>query len=82
MTPENFCYWLQGWFELNDVQGLDKREASIETVDVIKEHLALVFTKVTSTSVRNCENVQLEPIKMTGNIDYKFPKHDKETLYC
>lgn len=40
MTPEQFCYWLQGVFELNqDI--LVKRE------QMIKDHLALVFKKVT-----------------------------------
>lgn len=42
MTPENFCYWLQGWFELNET--IDHREgATVETIDIIKNHLALVF---------------------------------------
>jgi len=42
MTPENFCYWLQGWFELN--QTIDHREgATQETLEMIKRHLDLVF---------------------------------------
>jgi len=47
MTPENFCYWLQGWFELN--RTIDHREGiSKEGLKVIEEHLQLVFMKVTS----------------------------------
>ena len=42
MTPENYCYWLQGLFELTNSEELSK-----EQVVVIKEHLQLVFTKVT-----------------------------------
>lgn len=45
MTPENFCYWLQGKFELDgegNVTGFTKEQA-----EVIHEHLQLVFTKVT-----------------------------------
>ncbi len=72
MTPENFCYWLQGWFELNDVQGLDKREASIETVDVIKEHLALVFAKVTTTPIRNCVPVSYGTKIPPEELGYQF----------
>lgn len=46
MTPENFCYWLQGWFELN--QTIDHRDgATPETIDMIRDHLTLVFDKVT-----------------------------------
>ena len=46
MTPENFCYWLQGWFELNKT--IDHREgASKETLAMIDNHLKLVFNKLT-----------------------------------
>lgn len=42
MTPEIFCYWLQGLFELTDIQTLDARQVAL-----IREHLNLVFGKVT-----------------------------------
>ena len=46
MTPEQFTYWLQGWFELNKT--IDHRAgATPETLKVIEDHLQLVFTKVT-----------------------------------
>lgn len=38
MTPENFCYWLQGFFELSDPDSLTHKE-----VEMIKNHLNLVF---------------------------------------
>lgn len=39
MTPENFCYWLQGQFELHGTStGLSKRQAK-----TIANHLNLVF---------------------------------------
>lgn len=39
MKSTEFCYWLQGYFELGpDGQGL-----SSEQVDMIRKHLALVF---------------------------------------
>lgn len=42
MTSRDFCYWLQGWFELN--QTIDHREgASKETLEMIQKHLNLVF---------------------------------------
>ena len=43
MTPENFCYWLQGYFEISRNETLSK-----ENVSQIKEHLELVFKKETS----------------------------------
>lgn len=47
MTPENFCYWLQGYFEINQHNG--RVILTSEQVDEIKNHLQLVFTKVTPT---------------------------------
>jgi hypothetical protein len=43
MSPENFCYWLQGYFELTrESPGFDMSQ-----VEEIKNHLKLVLTKVT-----------------------------------
>lgn len=42
ITPEQFCYWLQGMFEGNQFTTLSEKQISI-----IKEHLSLVFTKIT-----------------------------------
>ncbi len=38
MTSRDFCYWLQGCFELSNPQELTARETTL-----IKQHLALVF---------------------------------------
>ncbi len=48
MTSDQFCYWLQGYFELNGESpyGLNKQRT-----DMVREHLALVFNKVTNTPV-------------------------------
>lgn len=46
MSPKNFCYWLNGWIELNKT--IDHRGgASVETLKVIEDHLKLVFKKET-----------------------------------
>ena len=44
MTPEQFCYWLQGFIELagDDLKKLDEKR-----IQIIKDHLDLVFNKVT-----------------------------------
>lgn len=41
MTPQDFCYWLHGFAELNGSQPTPEQWQSI------REHLALVFNKVT-----------------------------------
>lgn len=38
MTSRDFCYWLQGYFELSGSSGL-----SMEQSDIVRKHLALVF---------------------------------------
>lgn len=42
MTEREFCYWLQGLFEVGRMESLD-----VGQVQIIKDHLALVFSKVT-----------------------------------
>jgi len=42
MTPEQFCYWLQGFFEISDPAQIDAKKTK-----EIKNHLALVMKKET-----------------------------------
>jgi hypothetical protein len=38
MTSRDFCYWLQGYFEISGATAINAAQ-----VDAIKKHLALVF---------------------------------------
>lgn len=38
MNSRDFIYWLQGYFEIGNIEELDKTQ-----VQIIKRHLALVF---------------------------------------
>lgn len=38
MTSRDFCYWLQGFFELHDPNTIDEKQTRL-----IKQHLNLVF---------------------------------------
>lgn len=42
MDAVNFTYWLQGFFEVSDAKKLDEKQ-----VQIIKDHLDLVFNKLT-----------------------------------
>ena len=42
MTSRDFCYWLQGYFELRASDGVDV-EPTPEMLEMIRKHLALVF---------------------------------------
>ncbi len=55
MTPENFVYWLQGFMEISNTPNLNERETQI-----IKDHLNLVFNKVTPTYDSITENIKIE----------------------
>lgn len=48
MSPENFAYWLQGFFEIQNPKTLSETQ-----VQEIKNHLDLVFTKVTPSNPWN-----------------------------
>jgi hypothetical protein len=46
VTSRDFCYWLQGLFELTEVDANKKHMSetlSIQQVAAIKRHLAMVF---------------------------------------
>lgn len=43
MNAQEFCYWLQGFFELSDTCSLSPKQ-----VEMIRKHLSLVFIDVTS----------------------------------
>lgn len=38
MTSRDFCYWLQGYFEISESKELGEKE-----LEVVKRHLNLVF---------------------------------------
>ena len=52
MNAENFCYWVQGALELGRVDGLDSTQ-----VQIIQDHLDLVFNKVTPVRPKTNEEI-------------------------
>ena len=42
MTSDQYCFWLQGFFEISG-----QNELTPQQVQIIKDHLTLVFNKVT-----------------------------------
>lgn len=45
MTSRDFCYWLQGYFEIKEGENTvpSNRQLTHEQVCMIKSHLAMVF---------------------------------------
>lgn len=64
MTPEQFCYWLQGFAEITGAN----QPPTAEQWKVINDHLQAVFKKVTPPR----QEVKQE------EIDWKKLKHDFE----
>ena len=71
MTPENFTYWLQGFFEVQNPSTLDEVQTQI-----IKDNLALVFKKETPNYSLN-QNSTYGGIKFINNDDIKISVWDK-----
>jgi len=56
LSPDNFAFWLQGFFELSGATTLNEQQ-----VQVVKEHLALVMTKTTPSTVQPYIPVPIYP---------------------
>lgn len=55
MTSRDFCYWLQGFFELNEEPSA---ELSAKQADMIKRHLSLVFKHEIDPAMGDAEHQQ------------------------
>ena len=57
MNPEDFCRWLQGFAELSDARPTEAQWK------MIKEHLQLLYTKVTHDKVVTHEKPAKDPFR-------------------
>jgi len=48
MNSRDFCYWLHGWFELNETFDHPNKIQLGPQLEMIKNHLDLVFENITS----------------------------------
>lgn len=65
MTSRDFCFWLQGFFELTAEVGMSK-----EQTEMVKRHLALVFTHEIDPSMGDAAKQQ------SLNVAHAPPKND------
>jgi len=70
MTSRDFAYWLQGFFEIQQPDSLDK-----EKIDMIQKHLNLVFVHEIDPSMGNkAEQGKLNSIHNTSSkLGQKLP---------
>ena len=65
MTPEQFAYWLHGYFEISQSTELNE-----EQVKIVKDHLELCFKKVTPSYYLS---TPLGTIRTTNGISCALP---------
>ena len=68
MTSESFCYWLQGFLEVSQAEKIDAKQ-----VQIIKDHLNLVFSKKTP------DYQKFNPLQQQGGISRLLKDTD---VYC
>jgi hypothetical protein len=81
MTSRDFCYWLQGYFELRSTNiENDKQSLTVPQVDMIRNHLNLVFKHEIDPSMPDPTGVMLnihdggQPFKPSdGLANWPFP---------
>lgn len=75
MKPDQFCYWLQGFFEISDPVELDYEE-----IKQIKNHLNLVFTHYLDPESNAETNVDPATLQAVHDGDFSHLKplyHDQ-----
>ncbi len=66
MTSREFCYWLQGVFEVADPKALDDKQT-----DLIKRHLAMVFVHEIDPSYPTAQQPALDAAHAGGTAHTK-----------
>ena len=78
MDAKTFCYWLQGAFELTGATEFNEEQTAM-----IKEHLQLVFTKVTGKSTTIADfPIDLSKVVWPQSIKDTFNPLDGPTIIC
>jgi len=70
MLPEQFTFWLNGFFEISDTNNLSEKQ-----VQIIRDHLNLVFNKVTPKSSKTPNYSEVVDLLMK-------PSNSKPDIYC
>jgi hypothetical protein len=78
MDTTTFCYWLKGFFEISDTNKLNEKQ-----VQIIRDHLDLVFNKVTPDRFKDevkRSKVEESPYVDLGEVFKNLTKEPK--VYC
>lgn len=75
MTSRDFCYWLQGHFEIGGTEAL-----RADQVALIKRHLAMVFVHEIDPSFGDAK--KQEALNQAHNIGGHVPGHPDVLIRC
>lgn len=75
MTSRDFCFWLQGFFELKEVDSSEPIFLTSNQIKMIKEHLALVFQHDIGKSTEHKD-------KLKTYIDSHVGTQPISTMFC
>lgn len=82
MTAQEFAYWPQGFFELNECGGDAPKEITQAQAKMIRDHLQMVFTKRSDSQPfkwaepwQGPDVVPGSPVFPTTARDFIFPLH-------
>lgn len=76
MTAKDFCYWLQGYFELNHAGADHAHPLSQTQVECVQRHLSLVFVHDIDPKAGGPETQAA-----LNKIHSKCPAPDKDVVY-
>ena len=74
MKSRDFCYWLQGLFELQNPKALDEKQT-----DLIRAHLHMVFIHEIDPSF---PQNQQEQLNMAHNLSDVYPLQKDNNIRC
>lgn len=66
MTSRDFCYWLQGFFEINGSSGNKYQDVTSGQVECIQKHLKMVFVTEIDPSFKPAITSALNDIHNPG----------------
>lgn len=69
MTSRDFCYWLQGFFEVSDATALD-----VEQVALVRRHLNMVFFHEIDPSYGDAEHQKVLAALHVGDVKPDKPE--------
>ena len=58
MNERDFIYWIQGYLELLSAADISEQSLNEAQINIIREHIALVLTKVTEQQENKTKLVQ------------------------